>query len=375
MQASVAAGGDAFALALYQQLKTEAGNLFYSPFSLRVALAMTFAGARGETEREMAAVLGLPGQSDAVHAAMGNMVRQLNQRGGDGVQLRVANALWMQSGFAFQPSYTSLVETQYDSQPLLADFASDTEGARERINAWVAERTENRIRNLIPPGALNALTRLVLTNAIYFKGLWSQPFDPADTADAPFWLTADTQVSTPFMTRRGEMLYAEDEVAQVLSLPYKGGALSMLVFLPPQHGGLGALEAALTSDRLEQWLRALEERPVELYLPRFRIEARFSLADTLAAMGMPSAFHGADFSGISEAGELEITGVLHKAFVEVNEEGSEAAAATGVVVGITSVREPAPPVVFRADRPFLFAIRDNGTRSLLFLGRLADPRS
>jgi serpin B len=287
-----------------------------------------------------------------------------------GYSLHVANSLWGHLDFPFLDSYIGFVDEHFGAPLTLVDFVRDTEGARVRINTWVEERTRDRIRDLIPAGTLTPETLLVLTNAIYFKGNWAEEFDPDSTRDAEFRGLAGT-ATVPMMTRKGDYGYLENEEAQVIELPYEGGDLSMVVMLPRVEGpaGLEALERALTPANVDAWIGGLRKREIAVSIPRFEMTwGTTELKGALKALGIRRAFDvSADFSGMSDAGPLFVGHVLHKAFVEVNEEGTEAAAATAVVM-----LKAAMPTVFRADRPFVFMIRDRSTGSILFLGRVTD---
>jgi serpin B len=367
-------GNTDFACGLYRRLAATDGNLFFSPYSLSAALAMTYGGARGNTEKEMATTLRLPpGQAD-VHAGFGALGERLRQAEQDGIRLRVANSLWPQQGHPFLADYLALVQQNYGASITALDYAGAGEASRATINAWVVDRTEGKIQNLIGPGVLTALTRLVLVNAIYFKGNWQSQFPAAATKDAPFHVADGKSVPTPMMSRKLGCKYASLPALDVLELPYAGDRVSMVVLLPKAIDGIGAMEASLSAEGLPQWLAALRKQDVQVFLPRFKLACGFSLKDTLAAMGMVEAFdeRKANFAGMDGRPDgLSIGAVVHKAFVDVNEEGTEAAAATGVVMVTRAM--PAPPPVFRADHPFVFLIRDSVTGSILFAGRLVDP--
>jgi len=370
---TVVEGNTDFALDLYRQVGKEPGNLFFSPSSLSAALAMTYAGARGETAGQMADTLHFPLDSERLHPAMGALV--LKGPGGKAppYQLHVANALWGQQGYPFLPEFMALTRKHYDAGLHEVDFARATEKARQTINAWAEEQTKRKITDLVPPGVLTTLTRLVLTNAIYFKGTWVYQFDKKKTAAEPFFVTAEESHPLPLMQQKREFNYFQDSDCRVLELPYAGEDISMVVILPEKVDGLAEVEKTLNSASLKKYLSALKSRKVEVYLPRFQMTREFGLKDALSEMGMPVAFspNDADFTGINggQPQRLFIKDVLHKAFVAVNEEGTEAAAATGVVMEPTSL-----PPRFRADHPFIFLIRDLRTGSILFLGRVADPR-
>jgi len=287
------------------------------------------------------------------------------------VQISVANSLWPQKDHPFLPEYIGLLKQDYGTSVTPLDYAGDTEAARRTINNWVEAKTNHKITDLIKRGVLDSTTRLVLANAIYFKGDWADQFDPKLTTDQPFHLATGKDVTCQLMTRKGNYPYAETPDLQVAELPYAGGDLSMMVLLPRTVGGLTALENEFTEAKLTEWTKALRTREILVSLPRFKLTCEFSLGKTLAAMGMPDAFTGkADFSGMDGTHSLAISEVVHKAYVDVNEEGTEAAAATGVIMRMTAIMRE---TVFRADHPFLFVIRDNHTGSILFLGRVMNP--
>jgi serpin B len=408
-------GNTAFAFDLYAHLKGQQGNLFFSPYSISTALAMTYAGAGGSTAEQMEQTLHFPVWTDPndpairlkepFHSAYGRLIEQLNAQGQKGdYQLSIANALWGQKNYPFLESFTALNNRWYQAGLANVDFINETEPTRLKINQWVEDKTQDKIKDLIPAGVLDEATRLVLTNAIYFKGDWADKFDAAQTKVAPFYILPDKTVPAPLMQQTKEFGYAENDLLQILELPYKGNDLSMVILLPkardkggkrlppnpssvevirgksrnvlkPDVGSLdlSELEEKLTGDNLRQWQNSMRKQEVQVFLPKFKMTSQFSLSQALPKMGMPDAFDAAiaDFSGMTGAKDLFISDVIHKAFVEVNEEGTEAAAATGVVMKLTAM--PEPPPVFRADRPFVFLIKDNKTQSILFIGRVADP--
>ena len=372
--AKVAEGCNRFAFDLYARLKGAEGNLFLSPYSISTALAMTYGGARGETAEQMVKVLCLPASGGAIHVAYATLQSDLNAAGAKGAfDLVVANRLWGQKGFAFLPDFLALVEKNYGAGLEHVDFVADTEGSRKTINAWVERQTRDKIKDLLKPGILDAMTRLVLTNAIYFKGKWAEEFDKKATQEEDFFLTPEKKVAAPLMHQTKHFGYFDGGEMHALELAYQGDRLAMVVLLPKSKDGIEGLEAALTPNMLEGTCAGLRRREVQVALPRFKTTAEFSLKDALVAMGMADAFDPgkADFSGMTGAKDLYISAVVHKAFVDVNEEGTEAAAATGVVMA--GERAPAPAPVFRADHPFLFLIRDTKTGAILFLGRILDP--
>jgi serpin B len=375
-------GNTSFALDLYGGVAADtdvAENVFMSPLSVSTALTMTYAGARGATASEMAAVLTLPDPDPAAAlAGFGELNDRLAARAEtSGYVLRQANSLWGQKGYPFRDEFLSLVSGGFGAEFSTVDFVNETEKARKDINAWVERKTNDRIKDLIPRGALDSSSVLVLTNAVYFKGDWKTKFDPDATYDATFRSPAG-ETDVEMMHRVDRYGYFEDDAVRLLELPYEGGDLSMVVALPVDDApsALTALESSLSDSLLSSWVDGLSMRKIDVHLPRFRIEwGTEELRNELKALGMKQAFRpdAADFSGIGATRDLFISFVLHKAFVEVNEEGSEAAAATAVGIARTSV--PTPPPVFKADRPFLFMIRDRRSGSVLFLGRLSTPAS
>ncbi len=382
---AVAEDNNRFALDLYARLRAgRSDNLFFSPGSLSTALAMTYAGARGETASQMAKVLHFTLPQERLHRAFGDLRRYWDVGGTErGYRLIVANRLWGQQGFHFLPGFLNVTQEHYGAELAQVDFVRQTDQARQRINAWVEEQTQDKIRDLIPPGVLDGMTRLVLTNAIYFKGDWTEPFRKEMTQVAPFHISVGRQADVPLMYRQSDFRYWAGDGLKVLELPYGNGDLAMLVLLPDEMEGLSlpdemerlsALEAKLTPDNLSRWQSGLRKQEVRVHLPRFKLDSQFQLAEVLKEMGMTRVFTRgqADLSGMSSEEELFVSAVIHKAFVDVNEEGTEAAAATGVAV--KAVRAILNPAVFRADHPFVFLIRDNRTGSILFLGRLVNPR-
>ncbi len=366
-------GNTAFALALYRQLTSERENLVFSPFSISASLAMTYAGATGKTADEIAEVLRFTLPEERLHNAFHDLLAALEDEQQD-VELALANALWGQQGYGFCEVFVELVRTRYGAGLREVDYTTDPEAARVAINAWVAEITRDRIAELLSPNALDELTRLVLVNAIYFQGDWVLPFDPERTTPADFHLQEGENVKVPMMAREGWFPYAQFEELQVLEMLYEGEELSMAVFLPRRGMTLAGLEAQLTAENVTRWLAALDAQPVMVHLPKFTVRSGFSLVETLKAMGMSLAFGPqADFSGMDGRSDLVIDDVIHQALVEVDEQGAEAAAATAVVMAERSALAPSP-VEFRADRPFMYLLRDRATGSILFMGRVTDPR-
>jgi serine protease inhibitor len=372
---AVVQGNTEFALDLYRQLRTQEGNLFFSPYSVSTALAMTYGGARGNTQVEMAHTLRFTLGQARLHPALASLKAALNAVQAKGnVQLKVANALWPQEGYTFLDEYLALVEEYYRAAVTALNYG-DAETARTTINTWIEQKTAGKIRDLIPAGILDAMTRLVLTNAIYFKGDWAKRFHEARTTDAPFWVTPAASSDVPMMSQVETLGYSAREPGlQVLELPYAGHDLSMIVLLPDERDGIAALEDALTVENLTSWIDNLRPMEVEVHLPRFKLSCQFGLGNMLKAMGMVDAFdYAADFSGMDGTKSLYISAIIHQASVDVNEEGTEAAAATAVVMKLKAL--PLPPPVFRADHPFMFLIRENQTGSILFIGRMANPQA
>lgn len=366
----------AFALDLYHVLRREGGNLFYSPHSISLALAMTYAGARGETATAMAETLHYTLPPERLHPALNSLDQILAQRGegaqgkdGQGFRLNIANALWGQTGYTFLDAFLDTLAENYGAGLRLVDYEADAEAARGTINDWVSEETEGRIEELLAPGAVSAATRLVLTNAIYFNAAWAHPFQENATKDDAFHGLAG-EATVPMMRQTERLHYAEGPGYQAVELPYDGYELAMTIVLP-EAGTFEAFEDSLDAAHVEEVLAGMERRQVALTLPRFELETEASLVEALSALGMTPAFGaGADFSGMTGSRDLFIGDVIHKAFVSVDEAGTEAAAATAVVMaGSAAIDEPVSVVV---DRPFITLIRDLETGAVLFVGRIVD---
>ena len=382
-QALLVEGNSAFAFELYQALKEELqgkeDNLFYSPYSISLALAMTYAGARGETAEQMAATLQFMLEQERLHPAFNWLDAELASRGesaegkdGEGFRLNIVNAIWGQKDYEFLTDFLDVLAENYGAGLRILDFITETEKSRLTINDWVSDQTEGRIEDLIPQGAVDALTRLVLTNAIYFNAAWAYPFDEDMTADGPFYLLDGGQVIVPMMKQTASFGYTEGEGYQAVELLYDGDELSMVILLP-EAGKFESFEEELQSQQVDAIISGLQPTLVTLTMPKFEFDSEFSLKDTLAEMGMPIAFSGgADFSGMTGNPELAISDVIHKAFVAVDEAGTEAAAATAVIVGLTAVPGESS-VKVTIDRPFIFLIRDIETGAILFVGRVLNP--
>ncbi len=364
-----------FAIDLYQHLKSSGGNLLFSPYSISSALAMTYAGSRAETAAQMAAVLHFDLDQEQLHPAFAVLAATLNKlQAGGGIELAVANSLWPHIRYPLLEEYLTRIETYYGAKITPLDFGIEAT-ARKTINAWAAAKTQEKIKTLIDPGLIGKDTLLVLTNALYFKGRWARPFNPNQTQNQSFWISPEKSTSIPMMTQELDAEYAETGDLQILQMPYQGKAQSLVVLLPQQSDGLAKLEKALTVDSLRQWIGQTSRRKVRVYLPRFKLESAFKLNDPLKALGMGAAFDpaAANFAGMDGIGMLYIAIVLHKTFMEVNEEGTEAAAATAVMMKPRGIEMPLPPVLFRADHPFIFLIRDQLTGSIFFLGKYSNP--
>lgn len=379
-----AKASNSFAFDLWHRLSPGGDeNLVFSPASISVALAMTWAGARGETAKEMAEVMHFGNSAKALHNAASATLASMNDPERDSYQLRVANRLFGEQSFSFRDEFIAFSESRYHTPLKSLDFRREPNPSRQHINAWVEGQTEERIRDLLPEGSIGPDTALVLTNAIYFKGSWLSKFSESATYDAPFYPTATEANTVKMMNATGQYAYAKTPEFQIVELPYAGGELAMTLVLPTARHGLAMLESSMTSATLDAWTKLLKKREVEVSLPRFKLEPESAkLRASLQAMGMERAFSealvGSDFGPMAtlpNGRKLYISDVFHKAFIEVNEEGTEAAAATAVVMTATRASETGPPTLpsFRADQPFLFFVRNLNDGTVLFMGRVADP--
>jgi serpin B len=376
--ANLISGTGAFAWDLYQALRSEEGNLFYSPLSISLALAMAYGGARGETEAQMAQALHFTLGQDRLHPAFSRLDRELARRDeslmayGREYRMSMVNALWSQEGTRFLAEFLDLLAADYGAGMRLLDFAQAPEQCRVIINTWASDHTGGRIRDLIPPGAIRRWTKLILTSAVTFRAPWSAPFNPALTAEDSFFLLDGSASSVPMMNQTGSYAYAEGDRVRAVELPYAGQELSMVILLP-DPGRFETFEATVDAGRLAAIMQGLSRRRIALALPKFRFASGCRLADTLAALGMPAPFsEDADFSGMTGKRELFLADVVHKAFVAVDEEGTEAAAATAAVM-VPTMAPRQMPLRLRVDHPFLFLIRDLETSAVLFLGRVVAP--
>ncbi len=370
--AKVTEGNNRFALALYNQLSPQSENIFFSPYSISTAMAIAYEGAKGETAFEMQELFLFPENATVRRSSYAALHNMLNNASGD-YELSTANALWADKGFGFLPGYIDTARKYYGAEVSNLDFTGQPEESRQTINSWVAEHTNDKIKDLIPQWSINSQTRLVITNAIYFKGEWKTEFDKSDTEDSEFHKTDYESVPVRMMHLSGPKAvfgYFEDDSMQVLDMPYDGDDLSMLVFLPKKNDILPT-EGNLTYQNLQRWRSLLSQKNVEVYFPKFTFDTRYFLTSDLGSMGMTTPLSmDADFSGMDGKKDLYMTNVIHQAYVAVDEQGTEAAAATGVMVGATSA---AQKTVFRADHPFIFIIQDDRTGTILFIGRVEDP--
>ncbi len=372
---ALVAGNNRFALDLYRALRSPAdverplANLLYSPYSISLALAMTYAGARGETARQMAETLHFALPEERMHPAFNALdqaLRSANEGEEDDFRLHLVNAIWGQRGYTIREPFLDLLAEHYGAGLRILDFVAQPEAARLTINDWASEQTEGKIEDLLPQGAIDPSTVLVLANAIYFNAAWRSPFSEEATHDAPFALLDGSEITVPTMQGTMRLRYAEGPGYQAVELPYEGERFAMLIVYP-EAGGYSAYAGAFDVEQLEAIARGLQVATFELHMPKFGYGSGFKLADTLGEMGMPAAFQNADFSGINGTRDLFIDNVYHKAFVTVDEAGTEAAAATAVVMARSL------PERLQIDRPFIYIIRDTETGSLLFVGEVLDP--
>lgn len=384
---TLVAGNNAFAFDLYAQIAAthDGENLLFSPYSISQALAMAYAGGRGNTEAQMAEVLHFDLGQEVLHSTFNALTTDLQSRAdepipmvedGQRLQLNIANAIWGQDGYPFRAEYLDLLDQTYAAPLRLVDFRADPEGARELVNAWVEDETEEKIKDIVPPNTFNEATRLVLANAIYFNASWATIFPEFLTSDQPFFLLDDTEITVSMMNSQERRQYASGEGYQTVAVPYLGGDMAMLLFVP-DSGAFAEFEASFTPEMLNATIASMEMKTVNLSLPRFTYGFAVGLGDALRELGMGDAFAGglADFTGIyePEGDPLFISDVLHKAFIAVDEEGTEAAAATVVTFEATTALMPTDIVELKIDRPFIYAIYDFKTGSVLFMGRVLNP--
>jgi serpin B len=378
--AALVSSNSAFAFNLYQQLtKTNTGNMFYSPYSISTALGMTYAGANGDTATQMAKALDFTLPQAQLHPAFNDLALQLASRGqggsgtnGKSFSLNIANALWAQQSYHFQPDFLNTLAQNYGAGVNLLDFVNSPEPSRVTINNWVSNETNDKINNLIPSGAITPQTRLVLTNAIYFDAAWQNPFSADKTQNGTFNLLDGSTVSVPMMNNEGSYGYTKGSGYQAVELPYSGNQVAMDIIMP-DAGKFTSFESGMTADTVSGIIGNLQTGSLSLTMPKFNFDSSFSLNDALSALGMPIAFSDqADFSGMTGNKDLTIADVVHKAYVAVDEQGTEAAAATGVVMSAMAIMNQNNLTI---DQPFIFVIRDMQTGAILFVGRVLNPAS
>ncbi|MFW6044801.1 MAG: serpin family protein [Planctomycetota bacterium] len=374
---SLARSNDAFAIDLYETLTRDEDNVFFSPFSINAALAMTYAGAGGDTADQMRDVFSWQLPDGDLHRTFGKITDQLGSDDDSTFQLHIANSIWGQKDYNFHQDYLDTVEDNYGAPLRRADFKSDPDQMRKKINQWVEKHTEEKIKDLMPKGSISPLTRLVLANAIYFNARWANTFDENSTTEDTFTTIDGTETKTDMMQQTDRFGYMDNDMLKILELPYDGSETSMFVLLPKEKADLDQIEDAISPKNLDAWIQKLKQSRVEVRLPKFKLKKKFMLndKDMLPEMGMPDAFdpNRANFDEMAEEDEeLYIAAAVHQAYVDVDEKGTEAAAATGI--GVSATAAPAgEPEIFHADRPFIFLIRDRQTGYTLFMGRLADP--
>jgi serpin B len=370
-------GNNKFAFKLYHQVQgsTTGTNLFYSPFSISTALAMVYAGARTETALQISATMNFP-QYEKFHSDYKLLLNGLNEGTEGKIKLNIANGLWAQKDYKFLDTYFDIVKSNYASELKNVDYTdnAERETTRKDINGWVEQKTNDKIKNLLSQGDLTSITRLVLVNAIYFYGDWAEPFEKQATQPKDFTLLDGTKNNVPFMNQQGRFNYYEDSKIQAIEIPYKDNKASMVIFLPNKNNGITEFETSFDYKYYQDIIAALQSTEVRLSLPKFQTTFKINLGATLSQMGIPLAFSpNADFSGMTGKRDLCISEVIHQAFINVDEKGTEAAAATAVIMKAESARMPTEPKIFNADHPFVFVIKDNATGSILFVGKIMKP--
>jgi serpin B len=365
-----------FAISLYKKIGDEEKNIVFSPYSISSALAVTYAGAKGNTAREMAEVLWFPEDQESFHPGYKMFTDSIQLTGIEkGTELRIANALWVQDEYKLRQDFLELADSCYKAKAENVNFKKpeELELTRQKINRWVEKITNDKIRDLIPQGVLKEVTRLVITNAIWFNGNWSDPFDKSNTSSSLFNINSTNSVNTDFMHQKSYAGYYEDEEVQALELVYKGNKKSMIIILPKEIDGWKLIGRILTPERLSIISKGMEDKEVEMAIPKFTYDSQFNLKQTLVLMGMKEPFSDeADFSGMTDANDLKIDEVIHKAFIEVNESGTEAAAATAVIMVLKSALQE-ESIRFTANHPFIYFIMDKSTGTIIFMGRFVNP--
>jgi serpin B len=372
---SLVQGNTTFALDMYQKVRDNEGNIFFSPYSISTAFAMTFAGAQCETQKQMAGVFHFSLDPCQLHPSFSELQAHFQRlQENNPFRLNIANALWIQEGYQLLQTFEELNQKYYQANMFNLNFRQDPDGSRLKINDWIEDKTKGKIQDLLPGGAVNTLTRLVLTNTIYFKAEWQNTFSPDSTKDQDFWITPEEKIKVQMMSQKESFGYWENDTLQILEMPYIRKDLSMVVFLTKKKDGLPDLESKLNTETLKIWISKLIQQQVNVFFPKFTTTQNIDLKKFLNDLGMVDAFtENADFSGIEPKNELYITDAIHKAFIDVDELGTEAAAATAISVDVTSILPPKIVPEFRADHPFIYLIKDNQTGSILFMGRLKRP--
>jgi len=369
----VVVANNQFAFDCYAKL-TPNTNIFFSPYSISTAVAMTYVGARSNTKTQISNTLHFPKNQEQLDTAFHLLINQINQASKHkNISIHTANSIWAQKDYPLRAEFTQALNKYYQTQVKKVNFKTAYKRVRKQINAWVATQTNQKIKKLVNKRVLNTLTRLVLINAIYFKANWANPFDPEDTKNAPFWIAKNKKVKVAMMNKKQFSAYMETKELQILTLPYEGfgNRLSMTILLPRKRNSLAKLEKTLTASKLDKLFKQLDWQHVQVSMPKFKINSKFNLSKTLQKLGMTDAFNSkADFSGIDGSKNLSLDSVIHQAFVEVNEKGTEAAAATAIFM-TRGLAAKVPE--FRADHPFIFLIRHNDSGSILFMGRVVNP--
>lgn len=368
----VVTGNNEFTFSLYDEINNEATNVFFSPYSISSALAMTYNGARETTKAEMADVMNFHKNEEILSKNFSELNSHITNLSSKKIQLNIANSIWGQQDYGFEKRFLELNNKYYGAGVKEVNFRENYKSIRKDINKWVEDKTQEKIKDLIKKNMLDPMTRMVLVNAIYFNGKWEYPFDEKDTHEDVFYVYAECETKVDFMRRQVSLKYYEDDLAQAIEIPYSGKSLSMMVILPKERYGMEQLEEKLDEELYDSYQNSMTTKKVKLTLPKFKITEDYELNDPLKNLGMESAFgKNADFSGMTGKKDLYISNVVHKSFVEVNEEGTEAAAATGVVMRKTSVNLDKKE--FKADHPFIFFIKDNQHDTILFMGRIMNP--
>jgi len=369
---SISDGNTKFSADLYKHIKSKPINQFYSPISITSALAMTYAGASGETLKQMSKTLYFSTNQDELHKSYEILFKKLTDNSSEGVILKIANSLWLQENMKINTQYLLITDKYYNAGVIPTNFIADPEKSRITINNWVEKNTENKIQDLLPDGSIHSQTRMVLVNAIYFKARWDKVFDKNQNTSEVFYVFKTCQTKATFMNNHINSSYYEDNQLSIAEIPYADRNQSLIIILPKENYGLEEIEKIFEKGLIETYFEKMEEKRITLSIPKFKTESTYELQEQLSKMGMPIAFtNNADFSGITGDRSLAIDKVIHKAYIDVNEEGTEAAAATAVTMRKTAML--LDEVKFKADHPFIYLIRDNETNTILFVGRLMDP--